>query len=529
MILEVGFIVLVILIQFWVFRVTRKDLSELENIFPERKEYELVLASFSEAEASQIDGDTLAAILLSNKEKVIEVNNGGFDLNLSPTKQILIDLINPKPTFSALLLSIVRSTNTYLVRNKNHAADFKIIRELADREVDAQENQVDTTINLPLYLGLLGTIAGIVLGLWELAPLGDFISGGTTSDDLLNNIENEIPALLGSVSFAMIASFFGLGLTIYSNGVSYKNALKKCNTKKNEYFTFIQTELLPILTKDMNSSLNTLQSNLNNFNEKFNTNIEKFSSATEKIQENLKVQRDFLNKLNKIGYNKLIESNLDLFNKINKSSKQFSLFIEYQERLNEAIKSADAATERLYGLIHRFKQFEENADVISGELKTTFTKNGELLSFLKNNYGEFEVRENAMRGLITQLDNTFQKSVEVISNRSKEEFDNFRSFTIEELNAIQKAYENSRPQFKQLSFLKEIDEKIGQLGELNKSLLRELEKQSKIREKSFNANEGGMVKSLSQINHSIDKLVALNSKKPYWMSVWNKIKKWFVR
>ena len=137
-----------------------------------------------------------------------------------------------------------------------------------------------------------------------------------------------------------------------------------------------------------------------------------------------------------------------------------------------------------------------------------------MIRFLKKNFGEIESREKAMRSLIADLDNTFKKSAEHLRKRAEEEFDSLRSFTTDELNHIQKAYETSRPQFSKLAFLEQIDEKIGQLNFGNAQLLTAIRNLNGIGEaralKSTSGNNAEIISSLNRLNDNIEKLQTSN-------------------
>ena len=79
------------------------------------------------------------------------------------------------------------------------------------------------------------------------------------------------------VSIAMSASFIGLLFTVL-NSTYYKTARKNVEIAKNDFYTFIQTELLPILNQSVSSSVFMLHTNLVKFNDNFTVNINRFHS-----------------------------------------------------------------------------------------------------------------------------------------------------------------------------------------------------------------------------------------------------------
>jgi hypothetical protein len=67
----------------------------------------------------------------------------------------------------------------------------------------------------------------------------------------------------------MIASFTGLLLTVVLSGWRYKEQKNKAENLKNDFFTWLQTHLLPVLSQNTSSSIYSLQANLLKFNDLF--------------------------------------------------------------------------------------------------------------------------------------------------------------------------------------------------------------------------------------------------------------------
>ena len=167
---------------------------------------------------------------------------------------------------------ILDSTNSYLKNNKGSAADFKIIKDITERQIETLENKIESNISSPLYLGLLGTISGIVIGLIF------FVAAIIDNDKLLESASSIQPLLVG-VILAMTASAIGLILTIINSSFGFKDAAFDNERKKNQYYDFIQANLLPKLSKDVSDSLNSLKSNLDHFNNKFGENLINYNIA----------------------------------------------------------------------------------------------------------------------------------------------------------------------------------------------------------------------------------------------------------
>ena len=123
-----------------------------------------------------------------------------------------VSLINPNEKVNVIFDEILLAVNVYLLRNKGAATDFNLIKDVVERNLDMEEEDISLTVTVPLYLGLMGTMVGIVFGLINLFLVSD------------PNADFDIKAFLGGVSIAMFASFWGLFCTVSNSSFNLKNA-----------------------------------------------------------------------------------------------------------------------------------------------------------------------------------------------------------------------------------------------------------------------------------------------------------------
>ena len=181
-----------------------------------------------------------------------------------------VPTIDEAGPFTRVFREIINTTNTYLLRNKG-AADFDIIKEVAESKVSSQENAIESNIPLPLYIGLLATFTGVIIGLIRIAFDG-------VSDDA-------IQAFIGGVLIGMIGSATGLALTVRSN-IAFKEGKKLRDEKQYDYFTFLRANILPVKSKDPEQPVSALRDNLNAFNDGF-ARYQK--NMNESLQETLRL------------------------------------------------------------------------------------------------------------------------------------------------------------------------------------------------------------------------------------------------
>ncbi|TGE19660.1 hypothetical protein [Hymenobacter elongatus] len=238
---------------------------------------------------------------------------------------------------------IMADTNGYLRYNKG-AADFSILKDISERQSQVMENAVQANVATPLYLGLLGTFLGVILGLVGIAR------NGVSDDEALT------PFLTG-VLIAMAGSFVGLLLTLLGNGL-VRNAHQRLDQAQNNYYTFLQARLLPILHSDMAGSLSNLKGVLDAFNQDFVSKVVLFEPVIGTLTENVKVQRDFLLRLNEIGFDKMANANVAVFEKVSQSAELFGQFVGYQQRLNEMLEDGTATAQAVSSILDRLVGFE---------------------------------------------------------------------------------------------------------------------------------------------------------------------------
>ena len=273
------------------------------------------------------------------------------------------------PEFSRL----VRDTNDYLWANKGAAADFNTLRDISERESDLLDQEIEAQLSTPLYLGLLGTFLGAILGLIALVnPFGDAptAAGGSS----FNNAD--VTHFLGGILIAMSGSFIGLLLTLGGNQL-LKSARAQRDRYKNGYYNFLQKALLPRLNSDMQASMSNLKSVLDTFNQDFFSKIQadffskiaEFTPLISRITENISIQKNFLEKLQQIGYTELANATIKVFDRVDESAASFEKFLGYQQSLNVAVSKGADTAQTITSLLDRLSSLETALKQVPGYLE----------------------------------------------------------------------------------------------------------------------------------------------------------------
>lgn len=164
-----------------------------------------------------------------------------------------IRLLEDNPRFSPTFRGILANTNAYLTRNRG-VAEPETLKEITGEPVTSQETSIESNLTLPLYIGLLCTFLGVIIGLVKISIVG-------VSDAA-------IQSFIGGVLIGMIGSASGLALTVRSN-YRFKEGKAMLDKRQYEYLSFLRAQILPILNKDTEAPMSGLRKNLAAFNEGF--------------------------------------------------------------------------------------------------------------------------------------------------------------------------------------------------------------------------------------------------------------------
>lgn len=271
---------------------------------------------------------------------------------------------------------IERDTNAYLLKNKG-TADFDILQSIAERRANALDAEVQGNTSAPLYIGLMGTFLGAILG------LAGLLAGSGKFDEV------GIQGFLRGVTVAMIGSLCGLGLTLWGNAL-YKNAHRQAEQRRNDYYTFLQVELLPILHSDMAGSLGSLKAVLDAFNQEFLSKIYEFGPIVRALNENISTQKDFLEQLQKVGYTQMADASIRVFDKVAQSAHHFENFLAYQEQLNAMLRNGGEVAGQLTALLGRLTGLETGLSQVPALVQQHAGTVQAQLSFFRQNQTELD-------------------------------------------------------------------------------------------------------------------------------------------
>ena len=228
---------------------------------------------------------------------------------------------------------------------------------------------------------------------------------------ILQSAIGGIDALLGGVKIAMVASVVGLLLTIISNYYFFK-ARKQVEHQKHDFFTFIQTRLLPILSKNTSSSIYSLQTNLLKFNQDFSTNMRSFSSTVNEVKQTFDSQLEVVQELKRIDVANIAKYNIDVMQQMQASFKKLQDLSAYLDNMNGFIdntrklnSSVNQQLEKVGEISELINRFDNNAGTIS-----------ETSTYFKNQFKTFDSREQALQDRLADFDSNTGKMIDNLEN-----------------------------------------------------------------------------------------------------------------
>ena len=247
--------------------------------------------------------------------------------------------------------SIKDSINKYLENNSGSVIDFSLLKDAVDRHCDSIENDINTLTPTPLYCGLAGTMAGVIVGLTSLITTGsitDLLSSGSGD---FGSAASGVNDLLSGVAWAMLASIMGILLTTIAS-LLFKRYKLQGESGKNIFLAWLQAKLLPELPSDTSDALNRLVKNLNKFNNTFAENTSSLRGALREVNESYLIQGDIIKAVHDMDVMKMAKANVRVLEELKECTDKLEQFNKY---LDDIHGYTDA--------IHTFTtQFEQEAN-----------------------------------------------------------------------------------------------------------------------------------------------------------------------
>ena len=231
---------------------------------------------------------------------------------------------------------------------------------------------------------------GIIVGLGAI--------GLTTG---FGDIQQVVDSLMSEVACAMVASLVGVLTTTF---ISWKS--RKCNVvieaDKNKFYTWIQTELLPVLSSNTVSTLTLLERNLTKFNASFGNTIVKLDEKLSKVGETYGQQLEILRRIEKLDMSQMATANVKILKALDSSSKNLEDFAQYMDNSTKYLSEVRKLTKQLDSHLKETESLEIIAD------------------FYKKQMNEIALRQDAIKSSVVSVDDTLQKALASLQTNTEQ-------------------------------------------------------------------------------------------------------------
>jgi len=396
-------ILCIICFQIYSFHDTKKKIRKYRGIFPN---------SISDYSLKEI-------ILKEESENPSADDDLPFDAELSEDEGIPVSLVhvdNASPT----LMEVEHSLNMYLQKNKGAASDFHIMKDVVERYCDADEEEITTQQPIPLYLGLMGTMVGIIVGVIYIAVTNGF-SG--------ENITNSVTELMTCVAIAMSASLFGVYCTTRISWLS-KGAFSKVEADKNRFYSWLQTELLPTLSGNTVNALYLLQQNLSTFNTTFQSNISGLNRALGQIKDTSSEQVELINLLQDIDIRRVAQANVTVLRELKDCTGELSRFNQYIHSVSDYLTAVNNLNSNINEHLNRTAAIEKMG------------------AFFEQEINQVTAREKYINEVVANVDDTLKKTFEKLSESTENEVTALRNNSAQEFDKVSQTMVAQQQEFK---------------------------------------------------------------------------------
>ena len=321
---------------------------------------------------------------------------------------------------SPTLLEVEHSLNMYLQKNKGAASDFHLMKDVVERYCDADEEGITTQQPIPLYLGLMGTMVGIIVGVVYIAATKGF-SG--------ESITQSFTELMTCVAIAMSASLIGVYCTTRISWKS-KDAFSQVESDKNKFYSWLQTELLPTLSGNTVNALFLLQQNLTKFNTTFQSNISGLNRALGQIKDTSSEQVELINLLQDIDIRRVAQANVTVLRELKDCTGELSRFNQYMHSVSDYLNAVNSLNTNINEHLNRTAAIERMG------------------AFFETEISQVTAREKYINEVVANVDSTLKDTFNALSDSTRTGVTELRSNSAAEFDKVSQTLTAQQQEFK---------------------------------------------------------------------------------
>lgn len=372
------------------------------------------------------------AIFFDNSSWDIENDENGLVSGISGTGNEVFETIKD-------------NINKYLGNSKGAVIDYNILKDSVDRNVETIEDQINAQMPVPLYFGLAGTMAGVIVGLTSLlleGSISSLMGSGSQSAGAaalaMSGAANGINDLLAGVALAMVASILGIVLTTW-NSVKFKKYKNYEEEGKNSFLSWMQSVLLPKLPNDISDAFSKLVDNLNRFNGTFRENTQGLGETLEKINKSYSIQADIVETIRNMDVEKMAQANIHVLEALNKSTDKLAQFNGYLDSIHGYTTEIESFRQQLQSEGNVVELMRNMIDTTEG-----------IRNFFREETSQINQRKQVVAQAVDSLDNSLESALAKLSNASTSQIDDIKNGIMEQTDGLQKSLEEEEKMLKDM-------------------------------------------------------------------------------
>lgn len=357
--------------------------------------------------------------------------------------------------------------NDYLGNSQGSVIDYNILKDAVDRNCETIEDEINAQMPVPLYCGLAGTMAGVIVGLFSLLSedsISNLMTSGSKSVEsatlAMNGAASGINDLLAGVALAMVASILGIVLTTV-NSVLFKQFKRQEEEGKNKFLSWVQSILLPELPNDISDSFSMFVDNLNRFNDTFRENTQGLGQTLNQINESYSIQADIIKTIQQMNVTKMATANVKVLNALSACTDKLEQFNFYLNSIEGYTNEIEAFRQQLSS--------EANMVYLLEEMRATLAS---IKNFFKTELGEIDQRKQAIGKSVDNVDEYVKGALERLKTSSSTSVDELKKAIDDHAQGLQTFLDQEKQMLQDMSqeVRNEFDRQISQIPNLAKRL-----------------------------------------------------------
>ncbi len=397
---------------------------------------------------------------------------------------------------------IKNTINDYLDHSQGAIIDYNILKDAVDRNCETIEDEINAQMPIPLYCGLAGTMAGVIVGLFSLLSedsIACLMTSGSKSVEnaalAMNGAASGINDLLAGVACAMIASILGILLTTL-NSVLFKRYKREEEIGKNKFLSWMQSVLLPQLPNNISDSFSRFVDNLNSFNRTFRQNTTGLNETLCRINEASSIQADIVNTIQQMDVAKMATANVKVLGALNVCTEKLEQFNVYLNSIQGYTNEIEAFRRQL--------RSEANMVYLLEEMKDTLAS---IKDFFRTELGEINQRKQAIGSSVDEVDTYVKEALERLKSSSTQSVDGLKNAIDDQAQELQSFLNRERQMLQDMSqnVRDEFDRQISQIPNLSKRLedITKLPSQLESLSRSITESNKKLVNGITQTNQNM--------------------------